>query len=124
MPIISRSMSAMVGRPHMPMVASSSSRSISRTDVRPFSPSTARPQNRGAAYQNGAGAEGEGLDDVGAAADASVHVDLDVSVGCLDDLGQDLDGGEGGVEVAGAVVGDDDGLGAVVGGGGVRPRRP
>ena len=41
-----------------------------------------------------------------AAADAAVHVDLDVVVGGLDDFGQDLDGGEGGVEVAGAGVGE------------------
>ena len=44
------------------------------------------------------------------------NVYLDVTVGGLDDLGQHLDGGEGGVEVAGAVVGDDDGFGPVVGG--------
>jgi hypothetical protein len=60
------------------------------------------------AYEDAGGAEGERLEDVGAAADASVEVDRDASLGGRDDLLEGADGGRHVVELAGAVVGHDD----------------
>ena len=73
------------------------------------------PEER-AADEDGAGAEGQRDEDVGAAADAAVHEDLDPVADRLDDLGQHVERGRDAVELAAAVVGDDDAGGAVLGG--------
>ena len=71
------------------------------------------PERR-AAGENGAGAERQCLDHVGAAADAAVDVDLDPAVDGLDDLGQERGGRRDGVELTAAVIRDDDRVGAVL----------
>ncbi len=71
------------------------------------------PEHR-APGQRRAGAEREGLDDVGAAPDAAVDEHLDAAVDRLDHLGQDVDRRRDPVELAPAVVGDDDPRGAVL----------
>ena len=64
--------------------------------------------------QHGVGAERERDRDVDAAADAAVDEDRGPAVDRLDDLRQRVGGGEGAVELAAAVVGDDDPGGAVL----------
>ena len=86
-------------------------------------PVAREPPERRAAGENGPGSEGERLDDVGAAADAAVDVDLDPAGDGLDDLGQQGGRRRDGVELAAAVVGDDDRVGAVLDGEQRRPPR-
>src|SRR5947209_11644163 len=62
----------------------------------------------GATGHHGSCAECECLDDVAAAADASVEEDLDVAANGVDDGRQQADRGRGAVEVVAAVVGDGD----------------
>ena len=71
---------------------------------------------KGAADADGAGAEGQGLDDVAAAADAGIDVDLGAAGGSLDDFGQHFDGAHEAVHLASAVGGDQDGVDAVLDG--------
>ena len=66
------------------------------------------PPERRAAGEHGARAERERLDDVGAAADAAVDQHLDAAVDRLDHLGQRVDRRRDAVELAAAVVRDDD----------------
>ena len=77
-----------------------------RTRSTPADPATGQAPEDRAADQDGAGAQGEGLEDVGAAADAAVDVDLDPVADRGGDLGEGVGGGDGGVELAAAVVGD------------------
>lgn len=75
--------------------------------------------HEGAAEADGADAQGEELDDVGAVADAAVGVDLELLEdlgGFLVDLEGDLEGRGGAVDLAAAVVGEPDGVGAVLDG--------
>ena len=67
--------------------------------------------------------EGYGFDDIGAPAYAAVEVDLNVVARGLRDFGEGLDGGDGGVEVAPSVVGDDKGVNAVLRAERLRPPR-
>src|SRR3546814_1148849 len=64
---------------------------------------------RGAADHDRLGAEGDGLHDVAAAADAAVHDDLDPVADRVGDEREGPDGGRGGVEVVATVVRDADG---------------
>ena len=66
------------------------------------------PPERRPADEHGARAERERLDDVGAAPDAAVDEHLDPPVDRLDDLGQRVDRRRDAVELAAAVVRDDD----------------
>src|SRR5215207_3877636 len=52
-----------------------------------------------AADQDGAGAQGDGLEDVGAAADAAVHQHGDAAGEGLDDGGEGVEGGDGAVHL-------------------------
>jgi hypothetical protein len=61
----------------------------------------------GAADEDGAGAEADGFDDVGAAADAPVHKNFGAAVDGSDDFGKRTDCGIDGIELAAAVIGDD-----------------
>ena len=75
----------------------------------------------GAADTDALGAQAERLDDVGAAADAAVDEDVDLGVEAAlaqdgHGLGEDLDAGARKVELAAAVVGEDDAADAGVGG--------
>jgi hypothetical protein len=56
----------------------------------------------GAADRDGSGAEGEGLDHIGAGADAGVEQDRGVTGG-VDDLGQAVEGGQAAVRLAAAI---------------------
>src|SRR6478735_1661372 len=69
----------------------------------------------GAADRAGVGAEGEGLDDVGAAADAAVDDDFKPTGRRLDDVGQDIQGRGHVVQLPAAVVADLDGVDADLG---------
>lgn len=69
------------------------------------------PQHR-TADKHGGGAERAGLDNILATAHARVEQDGDAPPHGGDDLGQGLDGGHGALELARAVVADDDGGGA------------
>ncbi len=73
-----------------------------------------QPPERRPAGEDGAGAERERLDDVGAAADAAVDVDLDPAADSLDDLRQERCSRCDCVELAAAVVRDDDRVGTVL----------
>src|SRR5947209_246549 len=68
----------------------------------------------GAADEDGAGAEGERLDDVAAAADAAIEEHLGPPFHSIDDFRQNAERRGDAVELAAAVVRDDDGIGAVV----------
>ncbi len=68
----------------------------------------------GPADQHRVGAEGERDGDVDAAADAAVDQDRGPAVDRVDDLRQRVGGGQAAVELAAAVVGDDDAGGAVL----------
>lgn len=75
----------------------------------------------GAADADAAGAEAEGFEDVRRATDAAVDVDLDFVLPAAlaqggHDLGEDFDARAGGVELAAAVVGEDDAGDAVLDG--------
>jgi hypothetical protein len=67
----------------------------------------------GAAHSDRGGAEGEGLDHVGARAHAGVEQDRGV-IGGLDDVGQTVEGGQTAVCLAAAVVGAVDAVDAAV----------
>src|SRR3569833_2831034 len=67
-----------------------------------------------AADEGALGAEREGLEQILAGADAAIHQHLGLVADGVDDLGQDADRGGGTVELTAAVVGDHDGVGAVV----------
>src|SRR5699024_4659664 len=69
----------------------------------------------GAADEGEVGAQGDGGDDVGAVHDAGVEDDLDVVADFAGDLGQQVEGDGGAVELAAAVVGQHDGIDAQVG---------
>jgi hypothetical protein len=78
-------------------------------------------EEKGATDTDAAGAQTQGLDDVGGAAHAAVDVDLDAILQAAfaehgHDLGEHLDGGAGKVELAAAVVGEDDAVDAGVDG--------
>lgn len=60
-----------------------------------------------AAYHRAFCAQSPCFEDVLTAADAAVHPDFDVAADCADDVGQGFDGGYGVVELAAAVVGND-----------------
>jgi len=77
-----------------------------RTRSTPAAPPTASPQHR-PADQHRPRPQGQGLDHVGAAADAAVHVDLAAVADRGRHLGQGVGGGDHGVELAAAVVGHD-----------------
>ncbi|GJC94827.1 hypothetical protein ColKHC_03653 [Colletotrichum higginsianum] len=77
-------------------------------------------EHEGAAETDGLDAEGKELEDVGAVADTTVGVDLDLLEDggvLLVDLEGDLEGGGRAVELAATVVGDDDGGDVVLDGG-------
>src|SRR5262249_36544576 len=61
-------------------------------------------------------ADAQRFDDIGAAPEAAVDDDRDAPVHRLDDFRQRVDGRAAGVLAAGAVVRDDDGIDAVIGG--------
>ena len=67
----------------------------------------------GAAEQHEVGAERQGLDDVGAAAEAAVDEHAQPLAHRRDDRRQRLERGERAVELPPAMVGDDDAVGAV-----------
>jgi hypothetical protein len=69
----------------------------------------------GAADPDGSGAEGEGLDQVGAGADAGVEQNRGATGG-VDDLGQAVEGGQAAVRLAAAVVGAVDAVDAAIDG--------
>src|SRR3569833_1002573 len=62
------------------------------------------------------GAEREGLEQILAGADAAIHQHFGLVADGIDDLGQDANGGGRAIELAAAVVGHDNGIGAVVDG--------
>jgi len=70
----------------------------------------------GATTEHGASAERKGLDDVSAAANASIQKDFDLPVDGLDDLGQGAQGRGNAIELAAAMIGDGDGRGALIDG--------
>ena len=61
-----------------------------------------------AAAEHGLGAQGQGLHDIGAAADAAVEQDGGLVAHLGDDAGQHVDRGDGDIKVTAAVVGDHD----------------
>src|SRR5258708_6291790 len=68
----------------------------------------------GAADEDGAGTEADGFYDVAAAADSAIHQDFCAAVDGSDDFGKRPNCGIEGIELAAAVVRDDDGADAVV----------
>ena len=76
----------------------------------------AEPPEIGPADADGARAERQRLDDVGAAAEARIDQHRDAAVDRLDDLGQRVDGRAAAVLGAAAMVRDDDGVEPVVDG--------
>ena len=74
----------------------------------------AEPIGHRAADEGALGAERQRLEHVLAGADAAIHEDLGLVADRIDDLGQHPDGRWRAVELAAAVVGDDDRVGAVV----------
>ncbi len=62
----------------------------------------------GAADEDGAGAEADGFYDVAATADAAIHQDFGASVDGGDDFGERADCGIDGIELAAAMIRDDD----------------
>jgi hypothetical protein len=64
--------------------------------------------------QHGASAEGQSLDGVGAVANATVEEDGHFLLDCGGDGGERVECGDGSVDLAASVVGDDDGVDAVV----------
>ena len=71
---------------------------------------------RWAADEDGFGAEGEGFQDVAAAADAAIHQDGDLAGDGFDYVGEGVEGADDAVELAAAVVGDDDAGGTALDG--------
>ena len=94
----------------------SSSRKSSRTSRAPSSPPEARPQSGILPASTRLRAEGERRGHVGAAPDAAVEQHLQPVADRVDDVGQRLDRRHRSVELAAAVVRDDDPGGAVLGG--------
>ena len=90
-----------------------SANSVSSTCWAPSAPATARPQRHRAADEHGARAEGQRLDDVGAAPDAAVDEHVDAAGDGVDDRGQRVGARQDGVELAAAVIGDHHARGAV-----------
>src|SRR5262249_56562157 len=74
------------------------------------------PPERRPPGQDRTGAERERLEDVGAASDPSVEQHLDPAADGVNDLRQRVDRGRDAVELAPAVVGDDEAGGAVLAG--------
>jgi hypothetical protein len=74
----------------------------------------AQAVDHGAADHRAARAQGPGLEHVLAAADAAVHPDLDLAAHRRDDGRQRLDARRRAVELAPAVVADDDGVGSAL----------
>jgi|SRR5579871_1051316 len=72
----------------------------------------AEPVSVGAPDKNGASAEADGFDDVGAATDSAVEKDFGLTADGGDDFRQDAESWRNGVELAAAVIGNDDGGGA------------
>jgi len=70
----------------------------------------------GAADEDGAGAEADGFDDVAASTDAPVHQNFGAAVDGGHDFGKRADRGIDGIELAAAVIGDDDGGDAFING--------
>src|SRR5208337_2593498 len=70
----------------------------------------------GASAEYGAGAETEGLDDVAATANASVHEDFGLPVDGLDDLGQSSQRRGNAIELASAMIGNGNCRGAFING--------
>src|SRR5579883_2851482 len=68
----------------------------------------------GASNENGPRAQRQGLENVGAAPDAAIHVDLAAPVDRLHYLRQGFDAGENAVELPTAVIGDDDAVYAML----------
>ena len=64
------------------------------------------------AKEDAGGAEGAGAEDVDAGADAGIEQQLDIIAYCLFDCGEEADAAAGAVELAAAVVGDDQGFDA------------
>ncbi|CAH0264343.1 hypothetical protein SRABI26_03479 [Arthrobacter sp. Bi26] len=71
-----------------------------------------KPVQVGAPDRAGVGAEGQGLDDVGAAADAAVDDDFNPAGRRLDNFGQYVQGRSHVVQLPAAVVADLDGVDA------------
>ena len=94
-------------QPQSASASSSSARSSSRTRRAP-SPPPPRGPRAPAADQHRVGAEREGDRDVDAAADAAVDQHRAAAGDRVDRLGQGVGGGAHAVELAAAVVGDDD----------------
>jgi hypothetical protein len=103
-------------RPQKAIDRSSSLRMISSALLHAFLAHRAQAVQHGAADVGALGAERHGLQHVLAGADAAVHVHLDAVAHRVDDLGQRGDGGGRAIELAAAVVGDDQRVGAGVGG--------
>ena len=88
-------------------VSNSASR-ISSTRTAPAVPPAARPQRIGRPTSTAPGAERERLEDIGPAADPTVDEHLDTICGGLDDWTERVGGGEDRIQLAPAVIGDDD----------------
>ena len=103
--------------------SSISSRSSSSTRARARLAVDGEAPERRAAGEHRARAERERLDDVGAAADAAVEEHLDPAVDRVDHLRQRVERRRDAVELAAAVVRDDERGGAVLAREHARPRR-
>ena len=82
--------------------------------VHALAPAGHEPVEVGAAHEPELGAQGDGGHDVGAVHDAGVHHDRGVLADLTDHLGQEAEGDGGAVELAPAVVGQQDAVDAEV----------
>ena len=109
-----RSSLATLSQPPSASARSISRRKSSSTQNTPSSPAQATPQRCGPADQHRARAERQRLDDVDAAAEAAVDQHRRCAADRLDDARQRADRGDCAVELAPAVIGDDDSVGAAL----------
>ena len=110
--MVEPSILAMVGRPHLAMVISISSRRIFKTRTTPFSPSTASPQNRRPADEHRLGAQCNRFDHIGAAPDATVEINFELALGRRNGFGEHFDRRQSVIEMPAAVIGNDHAVGA------------
>ena len=104
----------MDGHPSSLRVRSTSARRISKRAGNSSLPGGGQAVGIGASAQHGAGSQADRFDDVGAATNASVHQDFDLTVHCRDDFGQSSQRRANSVELASAVIGNDHGGSAFI----------
>ena len=76
----------------------------------------AEPPQRGTSYEDGLCSDGQRFENVGSASKAAVDQHWNFTVEGVDDFRKHFDRGRVAVEIAAAVVGNDDAIGSVLGG--------